>query len=125
MDMTYQIPETAACYQTHSYQPRRDRLDQGSEQRPTRTGAILASIVIVIAAVIGFGTDVAASGSDSDDAIEIYVVQPGDTLWDIAASVSVPGEDIRPLVDGLQEVAGSSSLEIGQQLIIDHAMIRR
>ena len=85
--------------------------------------------------MIAFGGDVAASSeavtfeaTDLDaagsDAIEVYVVQSGDTLWDIASSIAMPGEDVRPLVDELRVLAGGSSLEIGQRLIIDHTMIR-
>ena len=117
MDMTHQIQQAP-------YRPRRDRADQPVEQRPTRVGAIVAAIAIISALVIGFGSDVAATGGVEADSIEIYVVQPGDTLWEIAGELAVPGEDVRPLVDQLQEVAGGSRLEVGQRLVIDHAMLR-
>ena len=48
----------------------------------------------------------------------VYVVQPGDTLWDIAVAIA-PGEDPRGLVHELAEVAGGSTLEPGQQIVID------
>ena len=47
----------------------------------------------------------------------VYVVQPGDTLWDIALAVA-PG-DPRALVHDLAEAAGGAALEPGQQIVID------
>lgn len=34
-------------------------------------------------------------------ASRVYVVQPGDTVWSIAARIAGPAGDPRPLVDGL------------------------
>ena len=48
----------------------------------------------------------------------VYVVQPGDTLWDIALAIA-PGDDPRALVHDLAEAAGGAALEPGQQIIID------
>jgi hypothetical protein len=48
----------------------------------------------------------------------VYVVQPGDTLWDVAVAVA-PGEDPRGLVRRLADAAGGSTLEPGQQIVID------
>ena len=48
----------------------------------------------------------------------VYVVQPGDTLWDIARSVS-PEADPRTLVQQLAEAAGGAALEPGQQIFIE------
>ncbi len=139
MAMTYQLRQPA------SYTPARYvtgdvvrgatdvAAPQSMRERSTLGfGAVVVVLAIIVAAVVGFGSDAAASGtldavSDSSeivDTIEIYVVQPGDTLWEIANSISLPGEDVRPLVDALQEISGGSDLDVGQRLIIDHAMIR-
>ena len=48
----------------------------------------------------------------------VYIVQPGDTLWDIAVAIA-PGTDPRGLVHELADAAGGSTLEPGQQIIID------
>lgn len=80
-------------------------------------------VFAVIFGVIALSGDAAATGpiEAPADTIEIYVVQPGDTLWAIATDLSQPGDDVRPLVDALREAAGGSALEIGQRIIIDHA----
>lgn len=100
----------------------------------TSINLLLAALLgaAIVAALVGFGGDAAANGplqpasaeSSVVDTIEIYVVQPGDTLWSIATEVSVEGEDIRPLVDHLKTVAGGSALDVGQRIVIDHATMR-
>ncbi len=80
----------------------------------------------VLAVVIGLLLGVASFGRQADaipngemrsaDAI-VVIVQPGDTLWDIARSFA-PESDPRPLVSMLADLAGSSSLHPGQELMI-------
>ena len=48
----------------------------------------------------------------------VYVVQPGDTLWDIALAVT-PGADPRAVVQELAEAAGGAALEPGQEIVVD------
>ena len=50
----------------------------------------------------------------------VYIVQPGDTLWDIALAIA-PGTDPRGLVHELADAAGGSTLEPGQQIFLDAA----
>ena len=117
---------------THRDIAAQDHIAVQPERKTLGLGAVAVVVAIIVAAVVGFGSDAAASGtldavSESSqivDSIEIYVVQPGDTLWAIANEISLPGEDVRPLVDALQELSGGSDLDVGQRLIIDHAMIR-
>ncbi|MEJ5255225.1 MAG: LysM peptidoglycan-binding domain-containing protein [Acidimicrobiales bacterium] len=49
---------------------------------------------------------------------EVYVVQPGDTLWSIARHLQPEGE-IRPLVDRLADRNGGAALHVGQRLRLD------
>jgi hypothetical protein len=48
---------------------------------------------------------------------QTYVVQPGDTLWSIAATIA-PGSDPRPVVDALREANGGPNLQVGQRLTV-------
>ena len=131
---THQAPRFAA----QTYTPQRDvrQGDLGRRSRHWRIKPLALALVlaIVAVAVIGFGSDAAATNDDPavvsqpavsesvaavPDAIEIYVVQPGDTLWEIATELAAPGEDVRQLVDALEEIAGGSQLDVGQRLIIE------
>lgn len=48
----------------------------------------------------------------------VYVVQPGDTLWEIGLRLNPPGRDVRPFVDRLIDAAGSSVLQPGQRIVL-------
>ena len=48
----------------------------------------------------------------------VYVVRPGDTLWDIARALA-PGEDPRAVVHDLAVAAGGAALEPGQRIVFD------
>ncbi len=99
-------------------------------------GVAIALATAILMVFIAFAGDAAATipadPADSaelpvdvgTDTIEIYVVKPGDTLWSIATELAAPGEDVRPLVDALNDIAGGANLDIGDQLVIDHAQIR-
>ena len=50
----------------------------------------------------------------------VYVVRPGDTLWDIARALA-PGRDPRVLVHELSGTAGGAALEPGQRILINEA----
>jgi hypothetical protein len=58
------------------------------------------------------------SVGDEPVAGQRYVVQPGDTLWSIAADIA-PGSDPRPVVDALRAANGDASLEVGEVLTLD------
>jgi Tfp pilus assembly protein FimV len=45
-----------------------------------------------------------------------YVVQPGDTLWSIASSLT--NGNIRNYVHSLIELNGGASIDVGQRLIV-------
>jgi len=58
-------------------------------------------------------TPVGAVGRDV-----VYVVQPGDTLWEIGLRLNPPGRDIRPFVDRLIDAAGTPVLQPGQRIVL-------
>jgi hypothetical protein len=61
------------------------------------------------------GPSSAATAAVTPAAAEVYVVRPGDTLWDIARRVA-PEADPRPLVDELADRAGGAVLQSGQRI---------
>lgn len=46
-----------------------------------------------------------------------YVVQPGDTVWSIAAEVA-PSGDVRPVVDAIVAARGTSPLQPGETIVL-------
>jgi LysM repeat protein len=59
------------------------------------------------------GLDVSGAFVVSDG---VYVVQPGDTMWSIASSLT--DGSIRSYVADLVELNGGASLDVGQLLVL-------
>jgi Tfp pilus assembly protein FimV len=77
-------------------------------------GLVLANAAV--ASTAGGGHHLPAAGAVSvAGAPATYVVQPGDTLWSIAAATA-PGLDVRLAVDRLVERNGRAPLVVGQVL---------
>ena len=90
--------------------------------RLTRRGRALArffATVLVVAVFLLVAPGLArGDGPDRPAPRVTYVVQPGDTLWSIARRVA-PGQDPRPVVDGLIEANDvRDGLQAGQELSI-------
>lgn len=102
-------------------------------QRPERAlrpaGAVrllaLVVVMVVLAMAASIAGWVAGPGSGVDpvgagttpEAQTIVVVQPGDTLWSIAADLD-PDGDLRATVDRLADRNGGSTLTVGQRLVV-------
>ncbi len=81
--------------------------------------AVLAYGAWSLALDVGDRLFTGEAGADSGvgDAAEVWVVQPGDTLWSIA--VELGGDvDVRQRVDELADANGGPMLEVGQRLEI-------
>ena len=90
--------------------------------RLTRRGRALARLlatVLVVTVFLLVAPGLARGvGPDRPAPRVTYVVQPGDTLWSIARRVA-PGQDPRPVVDGLIEANDvRDGLQAGQELSI-------
>lgn len=58
-----------------------------------------------------------SAGADPAASAEVHVVQPGDTLWRIAATIA-PDADPREVVDELVDLNGSSTIRVGQRVVL-------
>ncbi|MFV0260465.1 MAG: hypothetical protein ACK5PP_18685 [Acidimicrobiales bacterium] len=55
-------------------------------------------------------------GSPGED-VTVRIARQGDTYWGIAGEIA-PGRDPRPVVDALVAANGSSTLQVGQRIVI-------
>jgi Tfp pilus assembly protein FimV len=95
---------------------------EGGRMRLTRRARALArtlAIALVVAVFLLVAPGLArGDGPDRPAPRVTYVVQPGDTLWSIARRVA-PGQDPRPVVDGLIEANElRGGLQAGQELSV-------
>jgi Tfp pilus assembly protein FimV len=79
----------------------------------TRRLLLLLTVAAMLLVVV---PGIARGGADPPAPTYVYVVQPGDTLWQIAGRLDAGG-DRRPLVDELARANGvQGTLQVGQQL---------
>jgi hypothetical protein len=81
--------------------------------------AVLALVVLlnVAASLLGVGSEPAGVERARPVVERSVVVQPGDTVWSIAAELAGEG-DVRPVVDAIVDANGSSALQAGERLVI-------
>jgi hypothetical protein len=105
-------------------QRRRALPDRATRIRRRRLAVLVVGIV-VLAALAGLVKAVVTAGSSQIPAQsgpepisqDVYVVQPGDTLWSIAARLA-PEADPRPIVEELRELNDGVELEVGTRLAV-------
>ena len=117
--------EPAGRPRTRQAPVRRSLPDRATRVRRRRLAAIaLAALLAVAGVTAGRVLWSAAVGSSPAEPIgsapitgEVYVVQPGDTLWSIAQRIA-PGEDPRPIVAALEARNGDVELTPGDRLVV-------
>ena len=74
------------------------------------------SVVVLAAGALAVGLSKVALG-DTPPVVATVVVQPGDTLWGIAAA-RYPGDDVRVRIDEIEALNGfhSSQIDVGEVL---------
>ena len=72
--------------------------------------AVRLTVVMAVVAMTGFGMAVAAHGGGGSSSTTV-VVQPGDTLWTIAAQ-RYPNDDVRDRVQDIEQANGLTGPEI-------------
>jgi hypothetical protein len=80
-------------------------------------GTIVALLVGVQALLASFGGAPAVTGGSPHSRAAVYVVQPGDTFWEIARRLR-PNNDPRPLVARMVAEHGSPVLVVGERLLL-------
>ncbi len=91
--------------------------------RLTRRGrlvVLLAVLLAILATAVAVGSSVVAtSGAGEPVVTRTVTVQPGQTLWGIAAASSAPG-DLRDAIYDIEQLNGLNGpeLQIGQRLFV-------
>lgn len=96
------------------------RLAQQAVYRRRRLVAALLTVAVLAASLLLASAAVARNAggvpsSAAGDPSRTVVVQPGDTLWSIAAAAA-PGTDVRITVDRLVAANGGAPIVVGQEL---------
>jgi hypothetical protein len=99
----------------------RDAVAEPAQLRLTVRGrvvVVLLALLVVLGGVMG-GRAV-ADGPEQAREVTTHSVLSGETLWQIAAEVAAPGEDVRDVILRLQELNDlpDSSLQAGQILLL-------
>lgn len=93
-----------------------------SASTPLRVVVLLTSVGLALTLLLT-GTVAARAADDPGQRVTAQVQQTvvaGDTLWDIAASYTLPGDDVRVMVHRIKVHNGlaSSGIVAGQMLVI-------
>jgi len=92
-------------------------------RRRTLAAAVLATAVF-LASLAGGELVGRVNGSPGSTPVGaagepvVYVVQPGDTLWEIAERINPPGVDLRLTVDRLAVASGGPLILPGQRITL-------
>lgn len=105
------------------------RVRRGAPYARRRFAAVLVVVVVCIgtwtlASAVGsaLGAPSVAGAVEADaasltaEAPTSVVVRPGDTVWALAARLTDGDGDLRPVVDGLVEYLGTSTLTAGERI---------
>jgi hypothetical protein len=93
-----------------------------------RRATAIAFVLLLVAAifVLAFvGGRATADGSAPGEIrpASVYVVRPGDTLWDLAQALA-PDRDPRVVVAALERAAGGTEVHPGQRIVLPASLQR-
>lgn len=79
---------------------------------------VLAAVAVVLVSLIG--SQASADGPVAAQEVVRHVVQPGETLWQIAESVAAPSQDVRDVVVELVRLneLPAAGLMAGQVIVV-------
>lgn len=95
---------------------------QGRRSEVVAAGAVAVAIAVLalllLSGVSGaLGADPLTHSEPPGAPSARYVVRPGDTVWSIATELA-DGGDVRPVVDAIVDVRGSSPLQPGETILL-------
>lgn len=90
--------------------------------RLTRRGRIVVAVLAAMLMWAGLAvfSPAQAESASGAQSVASYTVQPGDTLWGYAATITPDGEDVTDTVNRLIELndLAGSALQAGQRLVV-------
>lgn len=89
--------------------------------RLTRRGRVVVFLLALGAGLWALGGQVAAADAPAAAVpVQTYTVRAGETMWEIAAGIAAPGEDVRDVIDDVLELneMSSAALTAGQQILL-------
>lgn len=94
-----------------------------SASTPLRVVVLLTSVALALLLLLAGITVARAESTLAGDTVTAQIehrVTAGDTLWDIAADYTDPGEDIRETIHDIMRANGldSSVIVVGQVLVV-------
>ncbi len=93
------------------------------KRAPRRRLREAVTVCLALACSIGISLGHTAGEETHNKEIQrIYCVQPGETLWDIAGSITGDDEDIRQVIYRIQKennIADNEDIRPGQRLVIN------
>ncbi len=95
--------------------------DTSTHQQPVGSNHLISPRLVIALLVLAVSTlFMTAVHADQPLSVGPYVVQSGDTLWGIAATLTEAGEDIRVMVSTVREINDltSSTIQPGQVLLL-------
>ncbi len=95
--------------------PRSARSHQRAVYRRRRVLAALVGLGLVLA-MVRAGVMLGGSSLATPERlphVQLVVAEPGDSLWSIARR-TVPGHDVRPVVDAMARALGTTTVNAGQ-----------
>jgi hypothetical protein len=78
------------------------------------------AVALVSTVMVAWGASAVADAPDRAQQVQLRTVAPGETLWQYAASVAEPGDDLRDVVAELKDLNGmrTTALQVGQVVVV-------